>query len=211
MTDKFMRYVLRTAKRLVDMNDGSHAELVVAKPPIELLSDDGGPSMRLRVDPGQTGFFAGKMFRAYVEAVIPTAGPAVSFRFTCPKDFILWSQSLDLTQGALRFEVFTGAVSAGSWVQRPVIGVNRMVSRPAPYYAPTATFETGGTFTGGMAVDLMLLRASAANNNANNVGGDVSERGLPAGIYHGRFTTLAGGLTVNDAAQMVYSILWEER
>lgn len=183
-----------------------------AWPPLPLITDNGvGPSARLRVDPGQTGFFAGRFFRSYIESLIPVAGPSVQFRFTSPVDFILWSQVLELTQGALELRVYTGATSSGTWTQRPVIGVNRMAERPQPYYTPLVTLETGGNFTGGTEVDLIKVRTSSANNSAQNVGAQASERGLPAGTYHGRFATLAGGVTVNDAAQMVYSLLWEER
>ena len=181
--------------------------------PLRLLTDRGGPSQRLRVDDGSTGFFAGRVFRSYLEQVIPTAGPAVSARFTSPIDFILLSQQLVLTQGALRCEVFTGTITpSGVWTSLPIIGVNRMAERPQPYYSPQCTAEFGGSFTGGTAVDLILLRSSAQNASAQNVSGAIPDgRGLPAGTYYIRFSTLAGGLTVNDAAQMVYSIEWEER
>ena len=201
-------------KKLVDMFDGTVAEKIVAQPPFDLMTDHGtGPNRRLRVDPGQTGFFAGRMFRSYVELVIPIAGPSVQFRFTSPIDFILWAQKLDLTQGALRFEIFTGATSSGSWTSLPVIGVNRMGERPTPLYAPQVTLETGGNFTGGTAVDLMLIRSGTnqGSNSSQNTGGETTERGLPAGTYHGRFSTLTGGVPSLDAAQMVYSLYWEER
>ena len=236
MADKFARVFGSFLRRIIDMGDGTFSERVVAVPPADMLSGDrlqvaldepidvnlpqalitgggiAGISPRLRVDAGQTGFFAGRMFRSYINAVIPVAGPAVSFRFTSSKDFILWNQHLELTQGALQLEVFTGAVTpSGTWTQRPIIGVNRMAERPTPFYVPVITLETGGAFTGGTAVDLIQLRSSSANNSATNVGGEWSERGLPAGTYYGRFSTLAGGLTVNDAAQMLYSLTWEER
>lgn len=183
-----------------------------AWPPLSLMTDSGtGPSTRLRVDPGQTGFFAGRFFRSYIEALIPVAGPSVQFRFTSPVDFILWSQVMELTQGALELRIYTGATSTGAWTQRPVIGVNRMAERPQPPYSAQATLETGGNFTGGTEVDLIKVRTSSANNSAQNVGLTSSERGLPAGVFHGRFATLAGGLTVNDAAQLLYSLQWEER
>jgi hypothetical protein len=183
-----------------------------AYPPMQLATDNlVGPSARLRVDPGQTGFFAGRFFRSYFEALIPVAGPAVQFRFTSPIDFILWSQLLELTQGAIEMRVYSGATSSGSWTARPIIGVNRMAQRPEPYYSPQCTFETGGNFTGGTEVDLLKLRSAAANNSASNVGGEFSERGLPAGVYHGRIQTLTGGVNVNDAAQLIYSLIFEER
>lgn len=169
---------------------------------------------RIKMDPGQTGFFEGRMFRSFVEAVIPVAGPALSFRFTSPIDFILWAQTLAITQGALRLQVYTGAVTpAGVWTALPVIGVNRMASRPTPLYAPVVTVEQGGTFTGGTVVDTMLVRAASnqGNSSSSNTGGESTERGLPAGVYYGLLSTLTGGVAVPDAAQALYSITWEER
>lgn len=196
-------------RKLVDMLDGTHAERMIAQPPAFLIA--GSTRQRLRVDPGQTGFFEGRFFRTYIEALIPVAGPSVQFRFTSPVDFILWSQVMALTQGALELRVYTGATTSGVWTARPSIGVNRMAERPVPNYAAQVVVETGGNFTGGTEVDLLKVRTSSANNSAQNVGIEASERGLPAGVYHGRFSTLAGGLTVNDAAQLLYAILLEER
>jgi len=160
----------------------------------------------------QVGFFAGRMFRTYLESVIPVAGPSVSFRFVSPIDFILWQQTLTLTQGALRLEIFTGTITpSGSWTTLPSIGVNRMLERPIPVYTSQVVVETGGSFTGGVPVDLMLLRTASTNGQALNVGIQATERGLPAGSYYGRFSTITGGLTVNDAAQMLYTLRWEER
>lgn len=183
--------------------------------PDSLVSSGGpdGRAPRLRVDPGQTGFFDGRMFRNFIEGVIPVAGPSVQFRFTSPVDFILWSQSLELTQGALQLDVYTGVTPSGLYTDLVPIGVNRMVSRPQPYYDSVCRIAvaTTGNFSGGTKVDIMRLRAAAANNTANNVGGAFSERGLAAGTYYGRFSTVAGGLTVNDAAQYIYQLMWEER
>lgn len=181
--------------------------------PKVLLTDKAGVSQRLRVDPGQTGFFAGRMFRTYTEQVIPVAGPSVQFRFTSPVDFILWSQVLTLTQGAVRLTIVTGATPSGVWTSLPVIGVNRMAERPQPYYTSVCTVDTGGNFSGGTEVDRMIVRASSnvGNQGSQNVGGEVSERGLPAGVYFGRIETLTGGVAPVDAAQLLYSLSWEER
>ena len=182
--------------------------------PLRLLTDGGGPSQRLRVDPGQTGFFAGRMFRSFVNLVIPVAGPTVQFRFTSPINFILWSQTLTLTQGALQLEIFTGATDSGGWTtSMPIIGVNRMSERPTPLYSSQITIDTGGNFTGGTLVDTMLVNSGSNQGNSfsQNAGGETTERGLPAGTYFGRFSTLAGGIVPTDAAHFLYSLSWEER
>lgn len=188
------------------------AENETAWPPSALMTDGGfGKAARIRVDPGQTGFFAGRFFRSYIEATIPIAGPSLQMKFSCPVDFILWSQVLSLTQGALEFRVYTGATESGTWNARPIIGVNRMIQRPQPYYSPLATFYTGGNFTGGTEVDVIKIRTASQNVSSSNIEEQASERGLPPGDYYGRFQTLTGGLNVNDAALMIYSLLWEER
>lgn len=186
--------------------EGNHLPMV----PYNLIRGE-GISPRVRVDPGQTGFFAGRMFRNFVEGVMPTTGPTVQFKFSSPVDFILWTQTLELTQGAVQLDVFVGSTPSGTWAELEPIGVNRMLSRPQPYYEPVCRVSVGGNFTGGTKVDLMRLRSSASNNAANNVGGDFSERGLPPGDYYGEISTLTGGLNVNDAAQYLYQITWEER
>ena len=50
-------------KLLVDRGDGTHAERVEAYPPAKLMTDGDGPYSRIRVDTGQTGFFAGREAR----------------------------------------------------------------------------------------------------------------------------------------------------
>lgn len=180
-------------------------------PAVDVYTDKHGPSQRLRVDPGQTGFFAGRMFRTFAQGVMPVAGPPVQFRFTSPVDFIVWLNKLDVTQGAVQLDVYAGATSSGTWEAMPVIPLNSMASRPQPYYTPVCLPETGGNFSGGMLIDPMKLRASSANNSANNVGGEFSERGRPPSVLHARLSTLAGGLTVNDPAQWIWNMSWEER
>ena len=169
---------------------------------------------RQRVDQGQIGFWQGWQFRTYLELNIPVAGPAVCTRFTSLANFILRVQSLELTQGALRLEVFTGAVTpSGTWTPVPTFGVNRMTGRTAQVtpYVSQVTFETGGQFTDGTPVDLLLTRCAAQNSGAQNVGAESPERGLPAGVYYARISTITGGLAVNDPGQGSYSLLWEEQ
>lgn len=196
-------------KRFRDMGDGTWAE-VQTLPGALLTGTPGTAEQRIQVDEGQTGFFERRMFRAYSELNIPTAGPAVSFRFTSPINFILWEQSLNLDQGAARAEIFLAPTPAGVWTPISTIGQNRMTEFPA--YTSQVTIETGGSFTGGTAVDLLRVRTAAVNNQATNVGATTaSERGLPAGTYYIRIGPLTGGLPVNDAAQGIYLLRWEER
>lgn len=187
-------------------------ENATGTPASDLLTDGGfGSSRRIRVDQGRTWFFAGRMFRSFLDAGVPVGGPPLSFRLTSPVDFILWSNEIVLTQGAVKLELFTKATPSGTWTQAPIIGVNRMLSRSQPYYVSTVTLESGGSFTGGTLVDPIPVRTPGGNQNADNVGGSSSERGLPPGVYYGRISTLTGRLNVNDDARFTYKPMWEER
>lgn len=215
MSDYLRRLFGGPTRKEIDMHDGSFAERVMAAFEQRLLTDGGfGASARLRVDQGQTGFFAGKMFRSYISAVLDKGGATPLYaRFTSPIDFILWSQELTCTQGAVQFQAFLAPTFSGNWTQRPIIGINRMAARPTPYYVSPITLEVGttGTFTGGTEVDLMQIRTASTNGQASNTGGSKSERGLPAGTYGLKFSILPGGLAVNDNAQMIYDLGWEDR
>lgn len=187
---------------------------VTTEIPSVLLTDKQGPSQRLRVDPGQTGFFAGRMFRTFLDSVIPVAGPSVQVRFVSPINFILWSQVLTLTQGAVQLEVYTSATDLGGWTTAlPIIGINRMTERPTPLYTPLITIDTGGNFSGGTLVDKMIINAGSniGNQSSQNAGGETTERGLPAGTYFIRLGTLTGGIAPIDASHSLYTLTWEER
>lgn len=196
---------------------GGNGNPIRTEPITTLMTDGGtGSNRRIKVDVGEADFFAGRKFRAYKSAIIAHTNGTLSMRFTCACNFILTSQVLTLTQGALQFQAYrddtgTPIVPSGTWTNIPIIGVNRMTTVPAPVYETQSTFQSGGTFTGGVEVDLVQVRTASANNSASNVDAWATSRGLPAGSYYFRLGILAGGIAVNDDAQMIYRIEWAER
>lgn len=165
---------------------------------------------RIRVDVGQTGFFAGREFRSYYEMNI-AGGSTVNLLFTSPVNFILWEQTLSLDAGGRRATVHVGATPTGTWTPLPVIGRNRMTDRPQPYYQPVSSLSFGGGFTGGTVVEVIRARTGSnqGNNRSSTVGTRQSdERGLPAGDYIISLSPMTG---VTDAAEGLYLIEWEER
>lgn len=168
---------------------------------------------RVRVDAAQTGFFEGRMFRAYDKVTIPVATERC-YRFTSPVNFELWLHKLTLLSGGLSISVFDStAVPGGSWTQLPIIGVNRMAGpkdRRTPLYNPQITVEKGGSFTGGNELDYFeLLSTATSSAQATNVATDAgSERGLPATTFYLRAAPLSG---VNSDSIGVHYLLWEER
>lgn len=172
-----------------------------------LLTDSEGPSQRLRVDVAQTGFFAGREFRTFYEFSI-AAGASVYLKFVSPIDFQLFEQSLTVDAGSIRFAAYTGGTEAGSFnTALPIIGKNRMASRPQPYYNAQITLHTGGSVSGGTEVEVFRVITSGATAQQVTVGGAQStERGLPAGTYYLRLQNISSG-----TATGVYSLFWEER
>lgn len=185
--------------------------------PLDLYTSTTEGFRRLRVDPGQTGFFSGREFRSFYEFNIP-AGNVQTFKFNSPIDFILWEQNLELDAGSVRLEVFTGTVSeiATFNVALPKIGKNRMLSRQQPYYTSVVTATThstpvalGNSINISAATQTDKLRLVAANATAQQQsvsGGAQSERGIPPGSYYIRLHNFGSG-----AATGAYSVIWEER
>lgn len=89
---------------LVDMGDTTHEPRVIAHPPFDLLTDGGdGPYRRLRVDVAQTGFFAGREFRTFFQADIPSL-QTVWIHASIISDIILFNTTL-ITDGGILIDV----------------------------------------------------------------------------------------------------------
>lgn len=175
--------------------------------PSDLLTAEREGFRRVRVDVAQTGFFEGREFRSFYEFNIPQ-GQSATVRFSSPVDFILFQQSLSVDAGGIRMTARAGATPGGTFNNAlPVVGKNRMASRPQPYYEPQSTVTTGGTTTGGTVVEVVRLVAAGATAQEATVGGQFAdERGLPAGDYYITLENISNG-----AATGVYSLFWEER
>lgn len=175
-----------------------------------LLTDNAGPSQRLRVDPGQTGFFARRMWRLSFEIIGLAATPVV-LKVVMPVDFIIHHQSLSIDEGGVGLRAYrTGQGTEGGSFATPVpmYSVNFMEEQPA--YAFQGTVFTGGTFTpSAPAVETTRVRSANATAQATTVGADVTgERGLVNSTYFLVFGSLPG--VTGDSAG-VYTLIVEER
>ena len=190
------------------MGDTTHAERVIAHPPFDLLTDGGdGPNRRLRVDVGQTGFFAGREFRTFREFSI-AAGQTLVLKIVVPTDAILAEQSVELDSGSIRITNTTGGAPGGTFSETlPVINKNNMSERPLPLYVPQIVFAAGGTHTGGFVFDIHRVVAATATAQQSTVGNVVGdERGVAAGTYYVRYENFGTG-----TATGTLWFIWEER
>lgn len=191
-------------KLLVDRGDGTHAERVEAYPPVKLMTDGDGDHARLRVDVGQTGFWAGKEFRTFYEFSI-TSGAQMVIRATVPVNIILFDTRLTIDQSKLRLDLMAGGTEGGTWTSVPVFRKNNMSTTPV--FTPNVQIHTGGTHTGGVRIDCARMVSSGVGHTAITVGGQISdERGVSPGTYYYVFNNIDG-----VTATGVFSAFWEER
>jgi hypothetical protein len=191
-------------KLLVDRLDGTHAERVEAYPPKVLMTDHDGPYARMRVDVGQTGFFAGREFRTFQEFTI-ASGASVTIRATVPNDIILFDTSVSVDSGIIRMDLYAGGTADGPWTAMPVIRKNTM--SVAPVVANQVTLHYDGGLTGGILIDRTRISASSLGGVGSSVGASQgSERGVGAGTYY--YTLTNEG---NQPAKVIFKGHWEER
>ena len=215
MADHLFTIAGRFLKRFVDVGDGSHAEQVLAKPPLKLLTDGDGPAARLRVDVGQTGFFARRMWSLNYEfaSANPIAATPLVFRFTIPVNFIIHAHALTLDQGGLTLRTYAASqgVAGGSFSTPHALSSENDMGEAAPH-AFQASIVSGGTFTpngGQLPITPLRVRTSGATAQASSVGGEaVGEKGRAPGTYYAVLQRMTG---VSGDCTGVYTIVIEER
>lgn len=192
-------------KLLVDRGDGTHAERVEAYPPVKLMTDEDGPYARVRVDVGQTGFFAGREFRTFYEFSIPSGQTRV-IKVAAPIDTIVQTFGAELDLAELRIELRAGGTEGGTFsTALPSLPANGMST--ASGYVGQVTMSTGGTHTGGTVYDLLTLYSGA--NAQKAVASSASEslpQGFPAGTYYISLQNTDGA-----TATGIFRARWEER
>lgn len=192
-------------KLLTDMGDGTHAERIEAYPPKVLMTDANGTYARMRVDVGQTGFFAGREARTFYEFSVP-AGQTKVIKVVAPINTIIQNFGGELHLAEMRIELRYGGTEDGTFsTQLPIFRTNTMSSASA--YTPQITMATGGTHTGGTTVDLIhLFSGSSANKALDTTVTDDQPQGFAAGTYYIHLINIDGA-----TATGIFRARWEER
>lgn len=189
--------------------------------PDKLITDggEGGGAPRLRVDPGSTGFFARREFRAFMAfdaglgTQIPT-GRRVLLRAVTAVNTIFVGLAFDFDNGALRLTTYNGGTPTGTFNQTlPIVSTNSMTEKPAytPVTVLTATAPgTSGTvsITGGTVIDLVRLKSANATASTTTISATSDNpRGVPAGVT---FYLLIENISNGDAEGTIH-LRFEER
>jgi hypothetical protein len=192
-------------KLLVDRQDGTYAERVEAYPPAKLMTDGDGEYARLRVDSGQTGFFAGREARTFYEFSI-ASGASQVIKVVSPTDTIVQTFGIELDLASLRLELVIGGTEGGTFnTPLPILKTNTMST--ASDYTPQVTMNRGGTHTGGTIVDV-LTAISGANENksVSQTATEALPQGFSAGTFYIRLINTDGA-----TATGIFRARWEER
>lgn len=187
-----------------------------ATPPSWLMTDGGfGPAARLRVDNGQTGFFARRMWVLTYEfaSANPIAGTPLVFRVTVPVNFIVHAHSLSVDQGGVTLRTYSASQGSagGTFGTAHAVASDNTMSEQAAY-AFQAAIASGGTFTpspGQSPITALRVRTAGSTAQQSSVGGSaVSEKGRAAGTYYAILQRMTG---VNGDCTGVYNLVVEER
>jgi hypothetical protein len=199
------RFWQEIAKLLVDRDDGTYAERVEAYPPAKLLTDSDGDYARLRVDVGETGFFAGREAYVFHEFSLAT-GTSEVIKVVSPVNTIVQRFVVELDIASIRLELVTGGTEGGAFSNPvPVFRSNSMTT--ASSYTPQVTMTFGGTHTGGTVRD--LLTAISGDKLQKATSAAVTEDlpgGFPPGTYYIRIINTDGA-----TASGIFRAHWEER
>jgi hypothetical protein len=192
-------------KRLVDRGDDTWAERVEAYPPVKLMTDGDGAYSRLRVDVGQTGFFAGREARTFYEFSIPS-GTTQVIKVVAPVNTILQQLTVELFLAEIRMELVIGGTEGGTFATPlPIFKTNTMTT--ASSYVPQVTMNRGGTHTGGTVVDLFeAISGSNANKATSASATEDSPQGFAAGTFYIHLHNTNGA-----TATGIFRARWEER
>lgn len=205
MADILYKGAQNADMKLVDMGDTTYANRVEAYPPLKIMTDDNGQYARLRVDVGQTGFFAGREARTLYEFSIASGATQV-IKVISPTDTIVQQLSVDLFLAEIRLELVVGGTEGGTFATPlPIFKTNTMST--ASTYTPQVTMNRGGTHTGGTVVDLIQTVTDTNPNKATPAGAsEASPQGFAAGTFYIRLINTDGA-----TAAGIFRARWEER
>ena len=195
----------RIFQLMTDRGDGTHAIRMEAYPPRILMTDGDGEYARLRVDVGQTGFFAGREFKTFYEFSI-VSGASQVIKVVAPIDTIVQMFSVEIDLAELRVELVSGGTESGTFsTNLPAFKTNTMSS--ASNYTGQITMAVGGSHTGGTVVELLTLYSGAnANKAVASTATEASPLGFAAGTYYIRLINTDG-----NTANGIFKARWEER
>lgn len=169
----------------------------------DLLTTFSAGSRRLKVEEGSTSLALGRSFRAFKEFNL-SQGEVSTLKIEIPINIKLSILIVNIESGGVRYEALLGATENTPFnTSIQIYPLNNRTDKPDTY-ASQAIASTGGTVSGGVMVDLAVIKTGTNNQRVSLTEGAQTERGLPPSVYHLTFTA-----TTNNAKGVVYAS-WDE-
>lgn len=179
--------------------------------PCDVFTERGEPGLRrLQVDVGQTGFWAGREFRAFHEFSIAGAAQVV-YKIVIPstlKGIVVQRLTVSCYQGGVLLRAWRDGTEGGVYTPLLVIPNNGIPDVTPP--ASKSTISTGGTLAGmTIKTDAVVAYANTSGPSSTTIINAIDkERGLAPGTYYVELTKVTG--VVPDTLGIL-NALWEER
>lgn len=153
-----------------------------------------------------SSFYAGTQFRVFKEISL-AAGASMVLKLERACDIIIRGFSLDMTDGELKAEIFSGSTPSGSFSEAvPIFPKNISANLPVPVYKTQAVMTTGGTIANGTLIDVLRAKTTNASGQISSIGAKLEDQyGAPAGIGYYKISNPG-----NSAAVCVFKMWWEE-
>ena len=173
--------------------------------PSKLYTDDGGEYSRLRVDVGQTGFWAAREFKTTHEFSI-LSGASQVIKVVAPVNTVLYNFSVELSLAELRAELVSGGTEGGAFnVPLSILKTNNMTTGSA--YVGQVTMAAGGTHTGGTLAEVLTVVSGAVAVKAVVQSAEEDYPiGFAPGTYYIRLINTNGNTAIG-----IFKARWEER
>jgi hypothetical protein len=171
----------------------------------DIFTDNNGHYRRLRVDVGQTGFFAGREFRIFHEFTLG-AGASIVYEFDFSLvEAIVQHIACQLWDGDARFEILTDGGTVGGTFDTTLVQrrTNRMTTADLTYSSQVVV-KTGGTYTGGTLTESTELDTGVGSGRQHESASDMRPYGIPKAKYYIK-------VTAGSAARGAINVRWEER
>lgn len=177
--------------------------------PSDMLTSDQAEVRRLQVDVSQTGFWAGREFRAFKEFVVGATPYVV--RVTIPssiKGIIVHSLVMSCYQGGVHFRSWRAGTPGGVWT--PIIPRPNNEIPDQAGYVGVVTIEEGGTLTSpSIQGDIITVFANeSGKSSTTSIVGIDGERGIGPSTIYLELTRITG-VTVDSLGEI--KVVYEER
>lgn len=161
---------------------------------------------RVDVSPELSSFYAGTQFRVFKEISL-AAGASMVLKLDRLCDIIIRGFSLDMTEGELKAEIYSGSTPGGSFSEVvPIFPKNISASLPTPAYKTQATMTTGGTIANGTLIDVLRAKTTNASGQISSIGAKLEDQyGAPLGTGFYKISNPG-----NSTATAVFKMWWEE-